>query len=62
MSLGKIKVDPKIDGGKWYQTGRDYPDIKLEADAVPDNYQTDATNPPPGRGGPAGFVQGLISM
>ena len=49
-------------GGKWYQTGRDYPDIKLEADAVPDNYQTDAPNPPPGRGGPTGYVQGLVSM
>ena len=35
-------------GGKWYQSGRDYPDIKIEVDGVPDNFQQDAPNPAPG--------------
>jgi len=35
-------------GGKFYSTGRDYPDIKIEVDGVPDNFQEDAPNPPPG--------------
>ncbi len=49
-------------GGKWYTSGRDYPDIKIEVDGVPDNFQEDAPNPPPGADQPVGLFGGAAAM
>ncbi len=49
-------------GGKFYTSGRDYPDIKIEVDGVPDNFQEDAPNPPPGADQAVGLLGGAAAM